>query len=124
MTWYRQDAFLHPDNADFDPTQSAPGKIGGVKPSPATMADPPKNAVRETRSTDESFEERKETANMDDAVSPVAMDMAPSDEQFSPGRQEDGEFEGEPGFYHPGDDRDHRAMNLFGPDEDEEAAEN
>ena len=119
-TWYRQDAFLHPDNADFDPTQSAPGKIGGVKPSPATMADPPKNAVRETFTTDETMEQRKDTANMDDAVSPVATDDtlgAPM--SFSPGRERNGEFEGEPGLYSPGAGYD----NLFGPSDAEETAE-
>jgi len=118
--WYREDSFLHPDNAEFDPTQSAPGKIGGVKPSPGTMAGPPDNAVRESFSTDETMEQRNETADMDDAVSPVATDAnvgAPT--VYSPGRDDDGEFEGEPGLYSPGNGAD----NLFGPSSNEEKVE-
>jgi len=116
--WYRQDSFLHPDNAEFDPMQ--PGNIGGVKPSPATMAGPPKPAVRESFSTDETMEQRNEKADMDDAVSPVATDAnmgVPT--VYSPGRDEDGEFEGEPGLYSP----NHGYDNLFGPSIHEEKIE-
>jgi hypothetical protein len=116
--WYRQDAFLHPDNAEYDPTQ--PGNIGGVKPSPQTVAEPPSNAVRETYSTDETIEHRNEEAKKDDSPAPVATDSKMGEEMFeTPGRDEDGEHEGEPGFYRPGNHAD----NLFGPDQAEENEE-
>lgn len=119
MGWYRQDAFLHPDNAEFDPTQSAPGKIGGVAPDPKTMAKPAENAIRENHCTDENLETRNETAKGNDTPSPVS-EMEISDEEYhQPGRQEDGEVEGEPGYYEPGTG----AANLFGPDAEEEADE-
>jgi len=78
MTWYRQDAFLHPDNAEFDPTQ--PGNIGGIKPKPFKMFEVPDPAVREFEGVDETDVERHETADKDDAVNPTATD----DEMFSP----------------------------------------
>lgn len=72
MPWYRQDAFLHPDNAEFDPPQ--PGNIGGIKPDPKTMAKPPEPHVIEVEGTDETDVERDEKAKPGDAVSPVATD--------------------------------------------------
>jgi hypothetical protein len=108
---------LHPKNADFKAPQ--PGNIGGVKPEPANMAKPADNAVRETCSTDENQEDRNESVKGNDTPSPVAdMEIEP-EENYQPGRQVDGEFEGEPGYYIPG----MGAENLFGPSVEEEEVE-
>jgi len=110
-TWYREDAFLNTKKpASFDPVQ--PGNIGGIEPKPKTMAGPPEPYVCEIANTDETAKVRTETAKVGDAVNPVATDAAMGkDTSFSPGRQEDGKYEGSPELYQPGDED----ANLYSP---------
>lgn len=117
--WYRQDSFLtQPGDGTFDPQQ--PGNIGGVKSKPAQVAEPPVPKVVEFFSTDEAADVRTETAQVGDAVSPVATDDNMSENMLvSPGRGEDGEVEGEVSLYTPFDGAD----NLFSVTDREESME-
>lgn len=71
--WTKEDSFLAPKKqAPFNPP--TPGNIGGVKPSPATMQDPPEPYVCEKEGTDEMIEARSEYAKPGDTPKPVATD--------------------------------------------------
>lgn len=119
MSWYREDEFLKPKaGANYVPAK--PGNVGGVKP-PASLAGPIEPAIRETFSTDPMMEQRNDSAKGNDTPNPVATDAdMKEDTLYAPGRQEDGEFQGEPGIY---DCEDGGYKNLFGPGIAEEAAE-